>query len=162
MKKLILTFLYFVFITLVLFVTPSTFAIAPISLVQTSLNSTVKVEEETTVQTEQSKTTNETVASSEFEITGEITSVAENSIVINNETVFIDDSQSNKFKQQDLLTIGKVVKIKGFIKNETMYAQEISVIGNGQSQLKLETEGTVKSVSSFLDQILNFLSKLVK
>lgn len=118
----------------------------------------------------------------EFEIDGIISSISGNSFVLSGQTILIDPSQVREFEQKGVLAVGQRVKVEGIVKNGMNFAQEINVIGTGQGRfqfkveekpagvgvtatpslaVKVQTQGAVQEVSSFLQQVLNFLKSFV-
>ncbi len=77
----------------------------------------------------------------EFKIKGEITSVSGNTFVVMGETITIDPSKVNEFKQKGILAAGKKVKVEGIIEGGVKIAEEINVIGTGQGRFKIEIDG---------------------
>lgn len=77
----------------------------------------------------------------EFEIRGEITSVSGNIFMVMGQTINIDPSKVNEFKQKGLIQTGKMVKVEGIIQGGAKFATEINVIGTGQGRFKFEVEG---------------------
>ena len=67
----------------------------------------------------------------EFEIRGEISAVSGNTFVVLGQTITVDPSKVNEFKQKGILEVGKRVKAEGVIQGGTKFAREIKVIGTG-------------------------------
>ncbi|OGM58084.1 hypothetical protein A3E46_00520 [Candidatus Woesebacteria bacterium RIFCSPHIGHO2_12_FULL_46_16] len=77
----------------------------------------------------------------EFKIRGQVESIADGSFVVNGQTIYIDVTQVKKFKQKGILDVGDWVKVKGIVKDDKNYAEDINVIGEGQGQFMLKIKG---------------------
>lgn len=79
---------------------------------------------------EEDKNENKSINLNNFFIWGKITSISSDSIVVMDQTVYIDHSKVSKFKQKGILETDKVVKVKGVIIDGKKYATEIEVKKN--------------------------------
>lgn len=77
----------------------------------------------------------------EFDVRGQITSVSGNSFVIGGQTIEIDPSKVDKFKQKGILAEGNMAKVEGIIIGGDKFAEKISLIGTGQGRFKFEISG---------------------
>jgi len=84
---------------------------------------------------------------SEFKIRGRVESVSDGSFVVNGQTIYIDVTQVNKFTQKGILDVGDWVKVKGIVKDNKNYAEDINVIGEGQGRFMLKIKGLFTSSS---------------
>lgn len=84
------------------------------------------------------------IHNNQFEVSGTIDSISGNSFVAAGQTIIIDPTQVSEFEQKGVLTIGNRVKVEGVIVNGADFAREITVLGTGQGELKVE----VKNVPS--------------
>jgi hypothetical protein len=65
-----------------------------------------------------------------FEVQGTITEVNESSFVVRGELVAVSDENMDRFKNNQLVEVGKFVLVKGKIKNNIMMADEVKVLGD--------------------------------
>ena len=84
---------------------------------------------------------------SEFKIRGRVESVSPGSFVVNGQTIYIDVTQVNKFTQKGILDVGDWVKVKGIVKDNKNYAEDINIIGEGQGRFMLKIKGLFPSLS---------------
>lgn len=103
----------------------------------------------------------------EFRIDGAVSamSVAENSFVIANRTIFIDPTKVERFRQKGVLSVGARVKVEGVVIDGKSFAEDINVIGTGQGRFQIkvdqqENEISVK-VRGAMNQILNFFKSIM-
>lgn len=83
----------------------------------------------------------------EFKISGQIESISGSSFVVDGQTIYIDLTQVSKFKQKGTMDVGDWVKVKGIVKDEKNYAEDINVIGEGQGRFMLKIKGLFTSLS---------------
>ncbi|MBI2074905.1 MAG: hypothetical protein HYT83_03670 [Candidatus Levybacteria bacterium] len=115
-----------------------------------------------------------------FEVRGTITSISDSTIAVADQTINIDPTQVDEFKQRGLLNVGDFAKVEGIIVNGTKFAREIKVIGEGQGrvqfelrnenipapsganvQTKIKVQGSTATVTAFLEQILGFFKNVL-
>lgn len=82
-----------------------------------------------------------------FEARGEITSVTGNAFVILEQTITIDPSKVNEFKQKGIIEKGKIVKVEGEVKDGKKFAREIMILGTGQGRFKIKINGQEVSLT---------------
>lgn len=107
---------------------------------------------------------------SEFRIDGVVTAlnVSENSFVIGGKTIFINTTKVPKFHQLGILSVGARVKVRGIIIDNTLYAEDINVVGTGQGRFQIKEENSLmveikallQQITSILKQRLNILSEV--
>ena len=90
-----------------------------------------KIEDEDEVEVENEVENKLEVNGQEFEVRGEISAVSGNTFVVLGQTITVDPSKVNEFKQKGILEVGKRVKAEGVIQGGTKFAREIKVIGTG-------------------------------
>ena len=83
----------------------------------------------------------------EFKISGQVESISDGSFVVSGQTIYIDFTQVGKFKQKGIIDVGDFVKVKGIVKDEKNYAEDINVIGEGQGRFMLKIKGLFTSLS---------------
>src|SRR3989344_7303044 len=86
-------------------------------------NSSVSVSTKSNVNTNSSVKIN----NSDFEIEGIIDSVSSDKFTVNDQSILIDSSQVNSYKQKGILVVGNEIKVTGNIKNGVLYAENILV-----------------------------------
>lgn len=106
----------------------------------------------------------DTDENSEFEIAGTIASISGNTFTVAGETITIDLSKVEEFKQKGLIAAGNSVKVEGVIIDGQKFAKEIKVFGMGGKNIKIEIKNNsdevkIKAKGPF-DQIVNFLKQL--
>lgn len=107
---------------------------------------------------------------SEFKIDGVVAAlnVSESSFVINGKTIFINTSKVSKFHQLGILAVGALVKVKGVIIDNELYAESINVVGTGQGRFQIKEENSLmvdikvllQQLTTLLKQRLNILSEV--
>lgn len=83
----------------------------------------------------------------EFEIKGQVESMTGSSFVIGGQTILIDLTKVEHFKQKGTINVGDWVKCEGEVIDGVNYAEEIKVIGEGGGRLSLKVNGISVSVS---------------
>lgn len=146
------------------------------------LSSQVKLSTNSDVKNNNEGNNNETNSDADtnqkFKIDGMISAMSGNNFVVSGQTIFIDSSQVESFNQKGILATGERVLVSGIIKNGVKFAESINAIGTGQGRFQLktednnlsigssaspnihinvQTEGSVKSAETFLEQILAWL-----
>ncbi len=109
---------------------------------------------------------------SSFIVSGTITSLSDNAIVVSNQTIIIDLTKVPEFTQKGILAVGASVRIKGIIVGDIKYAEDVNVIKTGQGRFQFSTKvvknkdsevaikgmGSINQIRIFIKQILSFLA----
>lgn len=109
-----------------------------------------------------------------FDITGVVSSIDNNTITINDQIITIDPSKVSSFQETGNLQVGSTVRATGIVQNGTMFARQIIVTGqnqsqqffsiqnlkNGDIQFTLRSIGSKSFVIQFLQQVTTFLQSL--
>ncbi len=115
------------------------------------------------------------IKENEFEITGTITSITDNKIIAAEEEIVIDPEKVSEFEQKGILALGNTVKVEGIIKDNTKFAEEITVFGTDLGNIRVKVENTedndklievkargpIDQIKTFLQQIGSFLNNLI-
>lgn len=116
------------------------------------------------------------IGENEFEITGTITSITGNRIMVAEEEIVIDPDEVLEFEQKGVLAQGNTVKVEGIIKDNTKFATEITVFGTDLGNIRVKVEnkeggndklievkakGPLDQIKAFFQQIGSFLNNLV-
>lgn len=108
-----------------------------------AVNEKVKAETKTnaTIKEEKAQEKKET-KQEEFTVDGSVTaiSVADNTFVVEEKIIVIDLAKISHFRQKGTFTVGSRVKVKGITIDDTMYAQDINVVGTGQGEFQFSTD----------------------
>ena len=136
-------------------------------------NSSVSVSTKSNVNTNSSVKIN----NSDFEIEGIIDSVSSDKFTVNDQSILIDSSQVNSYKQKGILVVGNEIKVTGNIKNGVLYAENILVkegnpegiitdvktdnrVPTGNPTGVPEVKESTNLVVHLLNQLLTFLKNL--
>lgn len=158
----------------------------PVVLAEDKDDSNLKLNSKTQIQmqfkNENQNEDKDKKGNNEFEITGNIDAVSESNFVVSGQTIFIDPTHVNEFRQKGLISVGERVKVKGVLINGVKFAKDINVIGTGQGRFKFEVDsntmakgntdnsnvkvevkanGLINDIQNFLNQIMNWLNRFI-